>query len=48
MVTLLLTITFMFVLVGFMYLTDTNKNKYTDYQIKKILQASNNKVFSRL
>ena len=48
MVALLLTITVMFVLVGIMYLTDTNRKKYTDFQMKKILQDSNNKAFSRL
>lgn len=41
MIVLLLTIIMMFVGVLLMYLTDTNRKKYTNYQINKKLQQLN-------
>lgn len=40
MLTLLVTMTIMFAGVGIMYMTDNNRKKYTDYQIKKIIAKS--------
>ena len=40
MLTLLITMVIMYVGIIGMILTDTNRKKYTDYQIRKILKES--------
>lgn len=40
MLTLLITLVIMYVGIAGMILTDNNKKKYTDYQVKKILKQS--------
>lgn len=44
MIALIITIITMFVGLFMMYITDNNRKKYTDYQIKNILSES--KIFS--
>lgn len=41
MLTLLLTIGFMYIAIGTLIYTDSNKLKYTDYQIRMFLREQN-------
>ena len=37
---MIITITIMYVGIGVMYMTDNNRKKYTDYQIRRQLEQS--------
>lgn len=41
MLTLIITIAIMFTLLGIMYITNGNKTKYSNYQIRRILRDAN-------